>query len=341
MSSSSSEPNQEAVEGAVEDAVDTPDGDESPAATLTAEELAALQEPEAASAVDEDVEVFDISRPRVLRPAQQEGLATLFEAATKLVAPVMKHELRTEVICEFRGGEPVYWEKYLSQMSDPFNIFPVSYRGLEFQGALSIDPALGSWFVNSLLGGDSADEIDRSLTDTESAVATKVVELILDEIHTSLAPGIQVESSVDGFVASRTQVHVMKPASLAYVCNYLVRWESREAMFRYLVPLKLLRPLVQAMEPKTEEHRERRLDALFGALGQAFMSVELDMAGVLGKPKLALSQITNLEVGDVIPLARGMEQPIDITVQGVPKMSGAFGLQHGHYAIVVQNWLHD
>jgi len=339
MSSSSSDAETKAKGDAAQGVRDLVD-DETPAATLTAEELAALQTPEAGRAVDEDIQVFDISRPRVLRPAQQEGLAAMFEAATKLVAPVMKHELRTEVICEFRGGEPVYWDKYLAQMTEPFNVFPVSYRGLEFQGAISIDASLGSWFVNSLLGGDASDEIGRSLTETESAVATKVVELILDEIHTSLAPGIQVDSSVDGFVASRTQVHVMKPASLAYVCTYLVRWESREATFRYLVPLKLLRPLVQAMEPKSDEQRGRRLDALFGALGQAFMSVELDVAGVLGRPRLPLSKISNLKVGDVLPLSRGMEQPIDITVQGVPKMSGAFGLQHGRYAVVVQNWLH-
>lgn len=320
---------------------ETPAVDETAAdATVTEEELQALQE-SSPRPQDEGVEEYDINRPRVLRGNQQEGLETAFEAATKLLTPVLKHELRTEVIVEFRGGEAVYFDRYLTQMPVPINVFPVSYRSMEFQGAISLDSEMAFWFVNSLLGGEAEDDSKRSLTDTESAVATKIVELILDEIHTSLAPALQVDASVDGFVASRTQAHVIKPPSIAFACTFAVQWESTQAEFVYLLPLKLLKPIVQMLAPKTDQQREKRLEALFGTLGQAFMSVSLEVAAVLGRPQLSLNEISNLAVDDVIPIGAGLDAPIEVTIQGDPKLQGAFGLQGSNYAVVIQKWLRE
>ncbi len=311
-------------------------------ATLTPEELDVLQEDDELILGD-GVEPFDLSRPRVLRPNQQEGLETLFATSSKLVTPIMKHELRTEVLVEFLGGEPVYFEHCLTQLPDPLNVFPVTYRGMDFQGALCLDEGMSFWFVDTLLGGgDSAgDDRVRSLTETESAVATKVVELILDEIHTSLAPEIQLESTVEGFVSQRTQLHTVKLPSLAYAVRFSVQWKSEQGFMQYLLPFKLLRPLVQSMEPKTDEQREKRLSALMGALGQAFLSVDLDVTAVLGRPTVTLGQLGNLEVGDVLPIGAGLDDPIEVAVQGVPKVTGAFGIRGGKYAVVVQSWIRD
>lgn len=331
-SSSNSDENRENVrEGAAEGASNV---------SLSEAELEVLHD-RSDEAPIEGVENFDLSRPRVLRPAQQEGLETLFETATKLITPVLKHELHTEVIVNFKSGEAIYFDTFIGNLVQPMNVFPVTYRGHEFQGALSLDLSMAYWFVNSLLGGEEAEAENRSLTDTESAVATKIVELILDEIHTSLAPTVQIDAKIDGFVASRTQAHVMKPPSIAYACRFVVQWASTQAEFVYVMPLKLLRPIIATLEPKSDGQRERRLEALFGTLGQAFLSVELRVAGVVGRPTLSLSDLTNLSVGDVIPLGGSLDEVIDVTVQGQPKLTGAFGLQRGKYAIVVNNWIRE
>lgn len=336
MSSSSSD--EPVVDGTAEDA-ESADANDSKV-SLSEAELEVLHD-RSAEAPTEGVENFDLSRPRVLRPAQQEGLGALFDSATKLVTPVLKHELHTEVIVEFKSGEAIYFDTFIGNLSQPMNVFPVSYRGFEFQGALSLEASMAYWFVNSLLGGEEAEVEDRSLTETESAVATKIIELILDEIHTSLAPAVQVDAKVDGFVASRTQAHVMKPPSIAYACTFSVQWASTQATFVYVIPLKILRPLIATMEPKSDDQRERRLEALFGTLGQAFLSVELRVAGVLGRPRMSLTDLTNLSVGDVIPLGSSLDEVIEVTIQGQPKLTGAFGLQRGNYAIVVNNWSRD
>jgi len=340
MSSSSSE-EARTVENEPQEVQETPEGQEAPEgdeACLTPEELDALTSPDERD--PDDAVPFDLHRPRVLRPHQREWLEGLFDNATKLLAPILKRDLGTEVVVEFVGGDTVYLDKFLAQIPEPINIFPVNYRGYDFQGLLCLDAAMAFWFVDTLLGGGAeGEDRNRSLTDTESAVAKKVVEQMLDEVHTVFAPTVQVECDVEGFVGSRVQTHTLKPPPLGYLCTFRVQWRTEEGQFQYVVPIKTLRPLVRKLEPKSDEQRAKRLDALFGSLGQAFLTVDLNVAAVLGEPTLSLRELTNLKVGDVLPLGRGLDEPIEVAIQGKPKLTGAFGVQRGRYAVVIQKWL--
>ena len=66
---------------------------------------------------------------------------------------------------------------------------------------------------------------------------------------------------------------------------------------------------------------------------------EVSLCAILGKTIITLEDLLNLEEGDVIVLDKKVEEPVEIYIEGIPKMLGKLGVFKNRMAVQVQKFL--
>ena len=62
---------------------------------------------------------------------------------------------------------------------------------------------------------------------------------------------------------------------------------------------------------------------------------KVDMSVELGQAEISVRDFLNLKLGDIIPLEQEVEQPLNVTVEGITKFKGYQGSYKGHQAVKV------
>jgi flagellar motor switch protein FliM len=64
---------------------------------------------------------------------------------------------------------------------------------------------------------------------------------------------------------------------------------------------------------------------------------EVELVAPLGTSEVALSQLADLKVGDIVPIQ--IDEHIQALVDGVPVMDCRYGIRNGQYALKVDRFL--
>jgi flagellar motor switch protein FliM len=270
-----------------------------------------------------DVASLDLNRPAPIPKGIFETLEVRHEQAARAMRNGLREVLRRDLGVSLQSLELDRFAAFKEALPEPSCSFVVEMLPLRQPGYLVLDYPFVFAVLDRVLGGTGVMEgAPRELTSTESAVLGDVLGSILNEQAqvwsrwVKLTPRILRSTSVPRYFR---EARADDPVLIA---SYALTGFAEGTTFRFALPLPGLEPHLQCAPRSEAAEAPRTTPVSKDVLLRAMADVQLDLSVRLGGAELALEDVLELAVGDVLVLDTRTDQPLQLLVQDLPRFEG-------------------
>lgn len=197
-------------------------------------------------------------------------------------------------------------------------------------GVIIVEPALIYSSVDALLGGGKSGERQqriegRAFTPIETALVGKLMQLALDELAASFGSIAAISMVVERIETSPRFAAIVGPTTTTAVCSYGVEIEGKLGRFTVLLPHPCIEPVRDKLLQRFMGEKSGGDAGWTSHFERELRSMPLDLAACLSDRELAYHDVRQWQVGDVVPLGVGPDDPLTLVVEGLPLAAGLIG----------------
>ncbi len=242
------------------------------------------------------------------------------------------------------NSEPIQMERFrdfLNRIPVPTSIHIFRLEPLRGQALLVIDAPLVFAFVERFLGGGERKLIKvegREFTTIEQRLIRRVVDHIFQELERAWK-GIQpVKAKYVRGEVNPQFARVLQPEEIVVVCNFEVDIEGITGKIAFCYSFGTLQPIKSKLyapyqvEETTDPYWQKQLEEIV-------FSAEVELKTYLGHASLKVRDLLSLEPGDVLVLEEKVDEPLTVTIEGLPKIRGELGVYRKYKAVRVQEFV--
>ncbi len=279
---------------------------------------------------------YDFKKPKKFTKENLRGLNTVNENIIRILASNLSSMLR--VFCEINLEKMVEcrYSEYMKLLPDKTLVGFVNMKEPDtdndgFTMIMHFPPTVNYFIIDILLGGSGEGyKLERGYTDVEIAILNNFYRKIskyLTEAWQNLIDG--VECSLTGYETNpRLAQHIALEDSVI-VLTFQIKVREVTDTFSFCLPSidldevlrhNLIRQAKNSAKQENEKDHIRR-----DAISKSLQNSNVDLVAVLDTVLLDVQDIVNLQVSDVIPLGRKIDDNIIMLVEGEPKFKVKLG----------------
>jgi flagellar motor switch protein FliM len=311
---------------------------DAPGAAAGPESEAPPDEPAEETASLSYIEPYNFKRPRLFSQDQARVLTYVHEAFARDLSVYLSAQLRTIVDISLESVDQVIYSEFVMSSAPPSAIYVVEVLDLDHKIVLEIDPRLAIYTIEKLFGGPGEFiEEKREISQIEQKIMWKVMGETFDKLENAWEQAIEIDLEVEAFETNAEFVQIIPAAEPAFVANYKVSIYEQTSSINICYPYILLEKMLATSDMKqwlssaiTEappEVRERYESKL--------KTTEVELRAELGRARVPLPELLQLEEGDVIPLERRLKDTLRVYVNGREKFAANAGKSGSYRAIKI------
>jgi len=241
--------------------------------------------------------------------------------------------LRRNVEVNIEGVRMSKYSEFVHTLYVPTSLTLVHVRPLKGLGVFMIESRLVFSLVDNFFGGFGMhSKIEgRDFTPTELRVITRVLEQAIDEIQRAWNPIYPIQFETVSHEMNPQLANVVSGNEVVVVNSFRIEVEGGSGKFDLVLPYSMVEPIRDLLDGGMHGDRleidERWTNALKRELGLA----ELELSAHLGDIRMSLADLSELEVGQIIPF--DMPEEVTLTAQGLPLYKGKLGSYKGNKAV--------
>ena len=298
--------------------------------------------------VEEQVKEYDFRSPKKFTKEKMRSLETIFESYARLLSSYLTGLLRLYCKVSLVSIEEQRYFEYNNALPD-YVMMGMLDLGIdnedidEFTTLLQLSNSLTFVLIDRLLGGKGeAVDYDRDFTELETSIIGKVIHdlaamlkepwenyIELNPKVTQLETNSRVISTVgydDTMIIVALEVTINEVKSIISVCIPALNLD--EIMMKFVTRAhKSTRKMHDAH--KEEERRE----TIMTTLNQSSLTIK----AVLDETQLQLSDILHLQVDDIIPLPKNIDDNVVLRIGEKDWFDGKLGIFNNKKAVKIEN----
>ncbi|MGN0620664.1 MAG: flagellar motor switch protein FliM [Porcipelethomonas sp.] len=279
---------------------------------------------------------YDFKKPKKFTKENLRGLNTVNENIIRILASNLSSMLR--VFCEINIEKMVEcrYSEYMKTLPDKTLVGFVNMKEADaendgFTMIMHFPPAINFFIIDILLGGSGEGyNLKRGYTEIEIAILNNFyhkVSLCLTEAWRSL-----IEDVTCTLVGNETNPRLAQHISLedsVIVLTFKAKVREVVDTFSFCLPSidldellrhNLIKQAKNNLKQENEKDQQRR-----DAIEKSLQNSNVDLTAVLDTILLDVQDIVNLQVSDVIPLGRKIDDNVIMLVEGEPKFKVKLG----------------
>lgn len=284
------------------------------------------------------IEPYNFKRPRLFSQDQARVLTYVHEEFARDLSVYLSAQLRTIVDISLESVDQVIYSEFVMSSAPPSAIYVVEVVDLDHKIVLEIDPRLAIYTIEKLFGGPGEFiEEKREISQIEQKIMWKVMGETFDKLESAWEQAIEIELEVEAFETNAEFVQIIPAAEPAFVANYKVSIYEQTSSINICYPYILLEKMLATSDMKQwlssaitdspPEVRKRYEEKL--------KTTEVELRAELGRARVPLPELLQLEEGDVVPLERRLKDAIRVYVNGREKFAGKAGKSGSYRAIKI------
>ncbi len=241
------------------------------------------------------------------------------------------------------NGLPLQMERFkdfLNRIPVPTSIHIFKLEPLKGQSLLVIDAPLAFLFIERFLGGERKHiKVEgREFTTIEQRLIKKVVDIIFNELEKAWKNITPIKTKYIRGEVNPQFARVLMPEETVIVTGYSIELESMSGKILFCYSLNTLQPVKEKLYSPYQF--EEYVDLAWRkSLERYIFGSKVTLSALLGRAVITLEDLLNLEEGDVIVLDKKVEEPVEVYIEGIPKILGKLGVFKNHMAVQVQKFL--
>jgi len=275
------------------------------------------------------------SQDRIIR-GRMPTLEMINERFVRLWRIGLFNLIRRSANVSVRGIDLVKFGEYLHSLYVPSNLNLIRFKPLRGTGLIVFEPKLVFAIVDMFFGGDGRypTRIEgRDFTPTEMRVIHLMLKHTFTDLTEAWAPVMDVEPEYLNSEVNPHFANIVSPREYVVACRFHVDLEGSSGDIHVTLPYSMLEPIRELLDAGIQSDRIDRDASWNNVLREQLKLVEISVSSILAKKELDIGQLTQLKVGDIIPIEISTQVPV--CVEGIPLLQGEFGQIEGKNAVKI------
>lgn len=270
-------------------------------------------------------------------------LEIVFDRLVRLMTTSLRNFTSDNVEVSLDHISSIRFGDYLNSIPLPAILAVFRAKELDNYGLMTVDSNLIYSIVDVLLGGrrgTTAMRIEgRPYTTIERMLVTKMIDVILDDMHQAFTPIKSVDFSLDRIETNPRFAAIARPANAAIMVKMRIDMEDRGGRVELLLPYATLEPIRNMLIQQFMGEKFGRDNIWEGHLANELWSTYMEVEAVLDELPLSLGRMLNLSVGETIFLNKMQDSPIELRCGDIALTKGRMGRVNNNIAIRIDRAL--
>ncbi len=263
------------------------------------------------------VKPYDFRRPNKFSQDQLRTLFLMHDNFARLSTNFLSAYLRSNIQIKIASVDQLTYEDFIMSIPTPTLLTVFSMSPLPGTSVLETNAPLVFPIIDLLFGGaGKMPEKVRELTDIEINVFKSLNQKLLDNLVYVWSDVIKIKPKVEYLETNPQLSQIISPNEIVAVITLSSSVGGQEGMCNICLPFAVLEQVVGRLSAthwlegqrsgRGEDSRlqiERKLDA-----------VPVDLEVLAGETSLKVRDFLQLQVGDVIPLEKAIDEDMDLIV---------------------------
>ncbi|OCG31026.1 flagellar motor switch protein FliM [Gilliamella sp. Choc3-5] len=286
-----------------------------------------------------NVKPYDLSVKHRFIPERLTALEIINERFARQFRIGLFNRLRRNTDVIALPVEPHTFEEF-SDTSSANHLNLVHLNPLRGTSLFSFSPELVFIIVDSLFGGDGhSPQIEtegREFTHTEQQIINRVLELALVIYQNSWADVYPIEAQyVRSEMQSKFTNITNSPDDIVLTTKFKVEVGHSKATFCVCIPYSMVEPIKELLiKPPAEQKTYQDDNVWMSSLTSGIKHSAVELVANFTKINTTVDKLLTLKVNDILVIEKPTN--IDVTVGGVPILTGNYGKMNKQYAVQVE-----
>lgn len=250
------------------------------------------------------IKIYDFKRPDKFSKDQIRTLQMMHENFARVTTTSLSAQLRTLVGIHVASVDQLTYEEFIRSVSNPSTLAIVSMDPLKGSSILEIDPSITFTIIDRLFGGagESPKNLNRELTDIELSVMEGIIVRILGNLREAWSQVIDLRPRLGSIETNPQFAQMVSPNDMVVLITLETKVADVEGMMNFCIPYITIEPILSKFSAQYWYASVRRgsTSENLKIIKEKLQNIYVETSAELGSMQLPLSDILNLQKGDVV-----------------------------------------
>lgn len=290
----------------------------------------------------ERVRTYDFKQPRLLSQDHMHALQHVHTAFARDLSVYFSAQLRTIVDISLTSVEQVLYSEYVLSSQPPSTLYVMEEQGSGQKMVFEVDPRLVIYMVEKLFGGPGAFlNHPRELSLIEQRVMGQLITRAFRELEKAWQQAYKMQLEQVSIESNAEFIQIMPGVEPVLVAIFEVTIYDQRASIHICYPYFLIEKMlgqpgvkqwISGAKPDTSPEIQARVE-------RSLRTTTVSLCAELGRARLAVQDLMQLQIGDVIPLAHRVDEPLPVYIDARPKFKAAVGKSGKRHALRIMDVL--
>jgi len=230
----------------------------------------------------------------------------------------------------------VKFADYVQSLQLPTNLNMVKVLPLRGTALIVMEPKLVFAAVDNFFGGVGrfAKIEGREFTATENRIINMVLKHVFSDLKEAWSHIARLDIEYVGSEVNPHFANIVSPSEIVVVCSFRIELDGGGGDVHVTMPYSMLEPMRELLHAGVASDRVEHDERWGQALREEMEDAEVELSTVLGRGKITMQQLMQLQPGDILPC--DFNGRATVMAEDVPVFRGTFGVSHGQQAVQIE-----
>ncbi len=293
----------------------------------------------------EKVTVYDFKRPERVGKEQMRALQTMHEGFGRNFGAALSALLRSIVEVKLTSVDQLTYSEFVFSLENPTCFNLVNAKPLEGQLILDINPSILFPIIDRLLGGSTGSPAParRPLTEIELRLVSRITDLFLNEMQHAWENVLHLDLEVDRVESNPQLVQIIPANEVIILVSFELTVGETRGMVNLCIPFNSIERISHKLSSNSWVSYSKRppTPESIQLVSDRIAEAPLEIVVELAETKITTADLLSLRVGDIIASEKDVQEPLLVSVEGVPKFEARPGQFKGRKAIEILQTLEE
>jgi flagellar motor switch protein FliM len=283
----------------------------------------------------DSIQPYDFRHPIFLSAGELRKLRLRHEDFIRALTARLSLYLRLEFSLQMSKLQTIPYKKFIESLPNPTHLTLFKVEPLRGIGLLDLHPRLGLTIVDRLLGGQAHSiAADHDFSEIEMALLDQAIQVVLAEWCNHWANLQEVRAVMIGHETNGAFLQTAPHDSIMLVLAMEAKVGDCLEQMQIALPCYTLEPIIRKLSAATEAARDAAAPPVLAMKwNRGFDDVLVPVTAMWNDLDLTARAVTQLKVGDVVPLTPECTQQVKLRLANMPKFTGQLGTVGGKWAV--------
>lgn len=288
------------------------------------------------------VRKYDFSRPDKFAKDQLRTLEIIHENFSRLLNNFLSGYLRTYIEVDVISVQSLIYTEFSNSISNPAILGIVDFSPFDGQIIIDVSSDIAYTMIERVLGGSSksrgVSKENRSLTEIEMTLLRNILIKFINLLKEPWGNIVELRPKLENIETNSQFAQIVSPAESIALVTFNIHIGDVEGMVNVCIPHFVIEPILPSLSSRlwfaTSNKREVTEEER-GALESGISASRLNLSTVVGQSTISISELLNLQKGDIILLNQIVDDPFEIFVENQLKFRGKPGIKKKNVAVMI------